>query len=75
MFTKAQKDLLRSVGRTKNDPDFGKPNPALDDVILQLRKDNPRAFLIEPELDRRVFMDEPVDNIPYGGYMYGVNER
>ena len=76
MFTKSQRDLLKSVGRKSNHPDFGKANPQLDEVILQLQRENPQAFLRDSELDRRVFMDQPAnENVMYGGFIYAVGER
>jgi hypothetical protein len=59
MFTKSQQDLLRSVARKPKHEDLGKPNEQLDNVIFQLRRDNPRAFLLDVDLQERVFIHEP----------------
>jgi hypothetical protein len=76
MFTKSQRDLLKSVGRKNGHPDFGKPNPHLDEVILQLQRENPQAFLNESDLYDRVFMDQPINNrTPYAGFIYALGER
>lgn len=76
MLTKSQRDLLRSVGRKPNTPDLGKPNPQLDKVIEQIRRDNPKAFLMDYDLSKRVFMDEPKDQkIAYASYIYAMGER
>lgn len=76
MLTKSQRDLLRSVGRKPNTPDLGKPNPELDKVIEQIRRDNPKAFLMDYDLSKRVFMDEPKDQkIAYASYIYAMGER
>lgn len=76
MLTKSQKELLKSVGRTKNHPDFGKPNPQLDQVILKLKLDNPHAFLMDTDLDDRVFLDEPKDQrVRMAGFIYPIEER
>jgi hypothetical protein len=76
MFTKSQRDLLKSVGRKSNHPDFGKPNPQLDDVILQLQRENPQAFLKDSDLADRIFMDQPADGkTVYAGFLYAVGER
>ena len=70
MFTQSQQDLLKSVGRNTNHPDFGTPNPQLDEVILKLRKNNPQAFLRVADLQERMFVDQPVSNIPLKGYLH-----
>ena len=76
MFTKSQQDLLRSVGRKPNDPDLGKPNPQLDRVIDQLKRDNPKAFLMDYELERRYFINQPKDDkITCAGYIYGMANK
>jgi hypothetical protein len=74
MFTKPQQDLLRSVGRKPDTPDLGKPNPQLDEVILKLRRDNPRAFLRDEDLMDRVFVNQPVSGIRLKGYIYSLLE-
>jgi hypothetical protein len=74
MFTKSQKDLLKSVGRNLNHPNFGKANPELDEVILKLRRDNPNAFLKDSDLRDRVFVNQPVSNIEMRGYVYPMLE-
>jgi hypothetical protein len=75
MFTKSQQDLLRSVGRKPDTPDLGTPNPQLDEVILKLRRDNPRAFLRDDDLMDRVFINQPVSNIRLKGYIYSLLEE
>jgi hypothetical protein len=75
MFTKSQQDLLKSVGRSANDPDIGKPNPALEDVLSRLRQQNPQAFLRDVDLQDRVFIDQPVLNIQLKGYINPLLER
>lgn len=76
MFTKAQRDLLRTVGRKPNHPDLGKANPQLDQMIQKIRFENPNAFLKDSDLSDRVFMDEPKDpRMVYAGFIYGVGER
>ena len=75
MFTKSQIDLLKSVGRKPNHPDFGSPNPQLDEVVLKLRRDNPQAFLWDSELDNRVFVHQPADpRTKYKGYLISLEE-
>jgi hypothetical protein len=74
MFTSSQQDLLKSVGRSPSHPDFGTPNPQLDEVILKLRKNNPQAFLRFADLQERVFVNKPVSNIPLKGYLYPLWE-
>jgi hypothetical protein len=75
MFTKSQKDLLKSVGRKPNHPDFGKPNPQLDEVILKLRRDNPKLFLWDSELADRVFYHQPSDVLTkHKGYIISLEE-
>ena len=75
MFTKPQQDLLKSVGRKPYTPDLGTPNPKLDDVILKLRRDNPRAFLRDEDLMDRVFINQPVSGIRYKSYIYSLLEN
>jgi hypothetical protein len=74
MFTKAQKDLLKSVGRTSSHPDIGTPNPQLEEVILGLRKNNPQAFLRDLDLMERVFIHQPVSNLQLKGYIKPLRE-
>lgn len=74
MFTGSQQDLLKSVGRNPSHPNFGTPNPQLDEVILKLRKNNPQAFLRVVDLQERVFVHQPVSNIPLKGYLYPLWE-
>ena len=75
MFTKTQQDLLKSVGRKTNHPDFGKPNPNLDEMILKLRKDNPQAFLRDVDLMERVFIHQPASAVQLKGYIKPILER
>jgi hypothetical protein len=75
MFTKEQKDLLKSVARKANHPEFGKVNPQLDDIILKLRKDNPQAFLRDVDLQERVFIHQPVSNVQLKGFIKPLLER
>ena len=42
-LTQKQQDLLKSVGRNPKDPDFGKPNPALNQMVSRVRNENPNA--------------------------------
>jgi hypothetical protein len=74
MFTKQQQDLLKSVARKDGHPDFGKPNPELEEVILKLRKENPHAFLTSVDLQERTFIHEPASNIQYKGYIKPLSE-
>ena len=75
MFTKSQQDLLKSVGRNPNHLDFGKPNSDLDVVLNQLRRENPSAFLMDVDLDERVFIDQPVSAIRLKGYINPLLEQ
>jgi len=75
MFTKAQQDLLKSVGRNSSHPDVGTPNPQLDEVILGLRKHNPQAFLRDMDLIDRVFINRPASNILLKGYINPFSEE
>jgi hypothetical protein len=68
MFTKQQQDLLKSVGRNPKHPDFGTPNPQLNEVILKLRKDNPSAFLRDVDLQERYFHHQPLSRVELKGY-------
>jgi hypothetical protein len=75
MFTKEQKDLLKSVARKASHPEFGKANPQLDDMILKLRKENPHAFLRDVDMQERVFIHEPVSNVQLKGFIKPLLER
>lgn len=75
MLTKSQKDLLRSVGRKPNTPDLGKPNPELDKVIEQIKRNNPQAFLKDYELFERVFINEPINGIVYKSCLYPYKRK
>jgi len=75
MFTKAQQDLLKSVSRKASHPDFGKANPQLDDIILKLRKENPKAFLRDVDLQERVFIHQPASAIQLKSYLKPILER
>ena len=75
MFTKSQQDLLKSVGRNSNHPDFGKPNGDLEVVLNQLRRENPSAFLMDVDLQERVFIHQPVSAIRLKGYIKPLLEQ
>jgi hypothetical protein len=75
MFTKSQQDLLKSVGRNPNHPDFGKPNVDLEVVLNQIRRENPSAFLMDVDLQERVFVHQPVSGIRLKGYLKPLLEQ
>ena len=68
-LTKQQQDLLKSVGRKANHPEIGKPNEQLDAVIEKIKRDNPRAFLRDVDLQERVFIHEPASNTRLKGFI------
>ena len=64
MFTERQKSQLKAAARPKmingkENPDFGKVNYALEDVINQIRLENSHSFLEEYDLKNRVFFHKP----------------
>ena len=74
-LTQKQQDLLKLVGRTKAHPNFGKPNEALDNLVEQLKMENPNAFLRDFELRDRIFYNEPVSgSIPLKGFLIPKEE-
>ena len=75
MFTKSQQDLLKSVARHQNHPEFGKINEQLNIVIQDLRKQSPRAFLRDVDLQERVFMHEPKSNIQLKEFVKPLQEN
>jgi hypothetical protein len=75
MFTKSQQDLLKSVARKASHPEFGKVNPQLDDMILKLQKENPKAFLRDVDLQERVFIHQPASAVQLKGYIKPLLER
>ena len=75
MFTKSQQDLLKSVGRTPRHPKFGALNIDLDEVILKLKRDNPKAFLTDSDRYERVFMNEPASaSIVCKGFVFPLEQ-
>jgi hypothetical protein len=73
-LTKQQQDLLKSVGRKPKHPDMGLSNEPLDNLVEQLKMENPNAFLKDYELRDRVFYNEPMNSIPFKGYVISALE-
>jgi hypothetical protein len=69
-LTQEQQNKIKAVGRDKNHPDFGKPNPALDAIIHKLKDQNPSAFLEPEDLIHRIFMVKPKSGFHYKGFVY-----
>jgi hypothetical protein len=64
MLTERQKLQLKAAARPRmingqENPDFGKPNYVLEDVINQIKLENSRAFMEEYDLKNRVFFHQP----------------
>ena len=68
-LTKQQQELLKSVGRRPKNPDLGLSNEPLDNLVEQLKMENPNAFLKDYELRDRVFYNQPKNNIQFRGYV------
>jgi hypothetical protein len=67
MLTERQIRQLKAAARPryidgKDNPKFGTDNPILDEVIAQIKEDNPRAFLTPDELPLRHFFHKPKVN-------------
>jgi hypothetical protein len=64
MLTERQKLQLKAAARPRmingvENPDFGKPNYVLEDVIDQIKLENSHAFLEEDQFKDRVFFHQP----------------
>ena len=64
MFTERQINQLKAVARPKyingvNNPLYGQENKLLDEVISQIKEENPNSFLTERDLKNRVFYHKP----------------
>ena len=72
MFNERQKAMLRAVARDPRDPNFGKVNEKLEEVILKLSLENSKAFLLNSELKQRMFYHKPahLKQDEYAGYLY-----
>jgi hypothetical protein len=69
VLTDLQQVRLKSVARSTNHPLFGYVNEALDNVIDNIKQENPLAFLPRDQLMDRVFFDEPLQNIPFKSFI------
>lgn len=67
LLTKSQRERLIKASA------FG--TIAVDDMIKQLRKENPKAFLEEEQLITRVFVDQPASPIVPFAKSYNACKR
>ena len=68
MLTERQIKKLKAAARPryihgKENPMFGRENKFLDEVITQIKEENPQSFLTSSELSKRVFFHKPKDAI------------
>lgn len=69
MLTEIQQVRLKSAARNNKHPLFGYVNEALDNVIDNIKQENPLAFYPKDQLMDRVFFDEPLQNIPFKNFV------
>ena len=80
MFTQRQINQLKAAARprflnSKENALFGKENLLLDEVINQIKEENPQSFLTRAELNKRIFFHKPKDalepkyQVVYAGYI------
>ena len=70
MLSEEQVAMLKLASRKKGDPDIGKINRPLDEVIKKIQTESPHLFWQEWELRKRNFYDEPafLSAFDYNGF-------
>jgi hypothetical protein len=72
-FTREQKNALRRVAICPNPADYTRSNTALDELIAELKRVNPHAFIQPHEFIKRNFYHKPSNNkdgsIEYASYL------
>jgi len=68
MLTERQIKKLKAAAKPRyvdgrDNPLFGTDNPLLNDVIAQIKDENPHDFLTENDLHKRAFFHKPKDSI------------
>jgi hypothetical protein len=74
MISTKNRNLIKALARPRwingrENPEYGTDNPALDQLMAKIRKDEPWAFHNSTTLRHRVFQNEPIQITEYESFV------